>query len=376
MKCRFVTYLLIATSMCPVSAEWQKHTIMELGRNTTAVAADYDGDGDVDVITSYDGKVSLFLAPEWKEVEIHRLPNNRGQCIHSESLDIDGDGDEDWVGSQANVAPFWLENPGKDDMPWKARIIDYDIRGIHCILKADVDRDGKDDVIINNFTPEGPLGDSVVWLSIPEDVKSASHWDRHVFAEKDAGGGSHYFGFGDVDGDGWGEIAVAAKGAPFEGGDWFAYWKNPGEKGIESPWQKVVLAEGQLGATNILPGDVNGDGKTDYLASRGHGAGVVWFEAPDWKEHEMDPGMKSPHSLVLVDLDGDGDLDGASCGFESERVSVYFNDGEGVFTRLDIDDAQESYDLRAVDMDGDGDLDLLNAGRNSKNVVWYENPLR
>ena len=37
--------------------------------------------------------------------------------------------------------------------------------------------------------------------------------------------------------------------------------------------------------------DVNGDGKIDILATRGHGVGVLWFEAPisiDWKQHMID----------------------------------------------------------------------------------------
>jgi len=290
-------------------------------------------------------------------------------------MDIDGDGDMDWIGSEAHGKPFWLENPGDGSGAWAARIIDHDIRGIHCLLKADVDNDGKDDLIINNFEPEGILADSIAWFRVPPQPHKAERWERHLFADKDARGGSHYFGFGDIDGDGWGEIAVGAKGAPFEDGNWFAYWKNPGAEAVTKPWKKNLLAANQLAATNILPGDLNGDGKVDFLASRGHSRGVIWLEAPGWKIREIDPEMKSPHSLVLADLNGDGHLDGAACGYESKVVAWYGNDGKGNFTRHVLDANQESYDLRAIDMDGDGDLDLLNAGRASANVVWYRNPL-
>ena len=370
---------LLLPSLPALGADWKKHVVMESGRNNTAVAADYDGDGKIDVIASYPGKISLFLAPDWKEVVLHRFPKMNATCIHSETFDIDGDGDPDWAGTEASGKPFWLENPRDSAVDdgggaWAARIIDHDIRGIHCLLKADVDNDGKLDLIINNFGPEGVLGDSVAWFRVPKNVKNAKQWERFVFADRDARGGSHYFGFGDVDGDGWGEIAIGAKGKPFADGNWYAYWTNPGKDGVEGAWKKTVIAENQLAATNIKQGDLNGDGKVDFLASRGHSAGVLWFEAPQWTEHEIDPEIKSPHSLVLDDLDGDGDLDGATCGYESQRVAWYENDGNGNFTIHVLDEAQESYDLRSVDMDGDGDLDLLNAGRATANVAWYENP--
>lgn len=370
------TLSFVLFSMPAAGADWKKHVVMESGRNNTAVAADYDGDGNVDVIASYPGKISLFLAPEWEEVVLHRFPKMNATCIHSETFDIDGDGDPDWAGTEAPGKPFWLENPGDGTGAWAARIIDHDIRGIHCLLKADVDKDGKLDLIINNFEPKGPLADSVAWFRVPKNVKNAAQWERFVFADRDARGGSHYFGFGDIDGDGWGEIAIGAKGAPFEDGNWYAYWTNPGKDGVEGAWKKTVISENQLAATNIKQGDLNGDGKVDFLASRGHSAGVLWFEAPDWTAHEIDPEIKSPHSLVLDDLDGDGDLDGATCGYESQRVAWYENDGKGNFTTHVIDEAQESYDLRSIDMDGDGDLDLLNAGRATANVAWYENPVK
>jgi hypothetical protein len=358
---------------------WTAHVVMDKGHCNTAVALDANRDGRKDVIASYAGKVSLFLAPDWqREIILHALDSRHG-CIHSTTLDVDRDGDLDWAGSLAHGHPFWLENPGGEKATagrWVARPIDPDITGIHCLISTDVDRDGQQEVVINNFEPEKGLGDSMAWFDPPKDPRGAERWQRHVFADGDARGGSHYMGAGDVDGDGWSEIAVGAKGQPFADGNWFAFWKHPGGDGAGRAWEKVLLADQQIGATNILPADVNGDGRLDWLASRGHGRGLLWFENPQWKRHTIDDALQFPHSLAIADFDRDGDVDAASCGYGSERVMWYENDGRGRFTPHRIASGQQSYDLRAVDLDGDGDRDLLNAGRATGNVIWYENRLK
>lgn len=372
---------VLLLACCSADAQtWKKHVVTEQGHCNTAVALDANGDGLQDIVASYNGTVSLLIAPDWKqETVLHRFPDGRGACIHSAVLDVDRDGDLDWAGALAHRHPFWLENPGPDSASadtWAPRVIDPLITGIHCLRAADIDNDGHDDLIINNFEPEKGLKDSIAWLRVPKDPHTSNQWERYVFADGDARGGSHYMGAGDIDGDGWKEIAVGAKGKPFADGNWFAFWTNPGADGVRGRWKKTMLAEDQLAATNILPADVNGDGRTDWLATRGHSAGVLWFENPDWTIHEIDADIKQPHSLTVADYDQDGDLDAASCGYESEWLRWYENDGQGVFRIHTIDNAQQSYHLSTVDMDGDGDLDLLNAGRGSKNVVWYENPLR
>ena len=48
------------------SAPWKKHVVMERGHCNTAVALDANGDKALDVIASFDGRVSLFIAPDWQ----------------------------------------------------------------------------------------------------------------------------------------------------------------------------------------------------------------------------------------------------------------------------------------------------------------------
>ncbi|MCA9054098.1 MAG: LEPR-XLL domain-containing protein, partial [Planctomycetaceae bacterium] len=80
--------------------------------------------------------------------------------------------------------------------------------------------------------------------------------------------------------------------------------------------------------------------QTDSLRDLGVGGSVRWSEDGRWASlsvWEDDDG---------VDLNADGDLDAATCGYGSERVMWYENDGKGNFTHHVIDTHQQSYDLR------------------------------
>jgi hypothetical protein len=270
---------------------------------------------------------------------------------------------------------FWLEQPDEPlTQPWKFHLIDDQVNGIHGLLVGDVNGDGKLNLLANSAQPTGPFANSLVWYELPENAREAKSWPRHVLARGDAPGLTHYLGLADVDGDGRADVATAAKGGPQDTtgmGNWFAWWEAPHDR--TQPWKKHVIAEGHLGATNIIPADVNGDGHTDFVATRGHDRGVFWFEGPTWKKHVIHPTIVGPHCLVVADLDGDGHLDAATVGKDDRTVVVFLNDGRGRFTTVTLDRDQAAYDLRAVDLDGDGDLDLLVAGEKSQNVVWYEN---
>jgi hypothetical protein len=299
-------------------------------------------------------------------------------------MDVDRDGDFDFCGSNNTV--FWLECP--DDPfsgdPWIYRTIDDEILGTHCLITGDVEKVGKRALIANSG--RGPsqtsIPNSLVWLEVPHLPRTANRpWQRHVFADRDAPGGSHYMDIAHIsdtktsDGASRADICCAAKGGEgFEGGEWFAWWEQPVSG--DGPWRKHVLSDNQPGATNIQALHVNDDAFIDFVATRGHGRGVLWFKGPDFEPIEIDPEIEGPHCLVTVNLDLDLDIDFATCGKEPDGLAVWYDsDGKGNFTRHIIGVDQGAYDIRVADMDRDEDIDLLIAGHASNNIVWYENPL-
>ena len=88
------------------SVIWAKHTVMEQGHCNTAIAIDVNQDKAMDVIASFNGRVSLFIAPNWKEVVLYRFAGRNDGCIHSTAIDADADGDLDWAGTIARAVSY------------------------------------------------------------------------------------------------------------------------------------------------------------------------------------------------------------------------------------------------------------------------------
>jgi FG-GAP-like repeat len=355
--------------------EWVRHVIVEGFPTQTAVAADFAGNGRMDVITGditpNHERTILYVAPDWRPIVLY----TGIRTIHSAAIDVDGEGRLDFVGSRYHPGLiYWLERP-KDSLheTWPYHVVDDaaqgGVDGVHGLWAGDVDRDGKIDLVASSGQPKGRFPDSLVWFRIPPNPRAAARWDRYVLADRDAPGLSHYIGFGDVNGDGRSDVASAAKDS--EGGNWFAWWEQG--KDPRKPWKKHLIAENQFGATNILMADLNGDGRVDFVGSRGHGTGITWYEAPQWKPHEISSDIKGPHSLAIGDINGDGYPDVVTVAKDSRFAAWFENDGKGNFKQHLIGENQSAYDIRLVDMDGDGDLDILVAGFESNNVVWYEN---
>ena len=370
-----VSSVFFPFTACAARAEWKKHIVHQGAQCLTAIAGDFTNDGQPDIIANAGEKTLLFVGPAWKEIVLDASAGY--DFIHSEAFDVDGDGDLDYIAARYQPGLIvWLEQPANPlTERWPLRIVSGQLNGIHGLLRGDVDGDGRMDLIANSAQPVAtPFPESILWLSVHARPHLGAPWPAHAFANKDAPGLTHYMGFGDVNGDGRPDIATGAKGNPSPAGNYFAWWEAPANP--TQPWQKHVIAENQIGATNIHPGDANQDGRIDFIASRGHGRGVVWFEAPGWREHPIHPSLKEPHCLAVQDMDGDRDLDAATCGFGDKEVWWFENNGKGTFTNHLVARDQEAYDIRATDLDRDGDIDLLIAGRGSKNVTWYANPAK
>jgi len=157
-----IIFLLIALllSSCSTADKniWKKHLVEKSDSMVnTVVTADFDKDGVMDIMASFAGKVVLYRGPEWEKIEVlSKMPADKSGriakrgCIHSTLMDVDADGDLDYVGS--NRMLFWLEcpkNPFKDK--WICRMISLEINGAHCVITGDVDNDGSLDLIANSW---------------------------------------------------------------------------------------------------------------------------------------------------------------------------------------------------------------------------------
>ncbi|MBN9690155.1 MAG: VCBS repeat-containing protein [Verrucomicrobia bacterium] len=122
----------------------------------------------------------------------------------------------------------------------------------------------------------------------------------------------------------------------------------------------------RLNGSGVALGDVNGDGRCDVFLAGLESDNQLWlnrgggrFEADTRSPAVACPGDWST-GAVLVDVDGDGDLDLLVSGIGS-GVRLFLNDGTGGFTEAadsGLFRKGGSMTLALADVDGDGDLDL------------------
>src|SRR5690554_5740789 len=132
-------------------------------------------------------------------------------------------------------------------------------------------------------------------------------------------------------------------------------------------------------AEGVAVGDVNQDGKIDVMA------GAYWFEAPDWKKHELAPPQKFEYDKGYsdafisqgMDVNLDGWVDFVRIGFPGEEVQ-WFENPKNQGGHWDVHLIHETFGNESAgfyDVDGDGRLDILGGNPPTGEMIWLKSPV-
>lgn len=316
---------------------------------------DIDGDGDLDFVTGRSGGeirwYEFQTAAQWVPHPVtDRSPSDVGAAF----VDVDRDGHVDIVAGGA-----WFRNPGKSTAgKWPAHVFDQDLSRVHDVVAGDIDGDGHPDIATMSDRND------VRWYRIADDPQKP--WKKTRI------GPSVHAGIclGDLDRDG--DLDVVRSRAWFENIDSGKRWEQHAFTRI--PWS---VDKSYPDSSRSRVADMNGDGRPDVVMTEAEiaGARVAWFEAPeeprkeDWKAHILphsDPTPRGPyHSLAVADFDNDGDLDIFTgemehLGRSPHRWFIWENSGDGSkFTeRVILDKGLGTHEAVVGDVDGDGDIDI------------------
>jgi Ca2+-binding RTX toxin-like protein len=227
--------------------------------------------------------------------------------------------------------------------------------GIQSMATADVNGDGKVDVIVGNnlnYNVTVMLGNG-----------GGTFQPQKVFA---TGNNPNSVAVADLNGDGKLDIVTANTS------DGTVSLLLGNGDGTFQPQKS--FAAGPV-TTSAALGDVNGDGKVDVVATNytggvsvllGHGDGT--FEAP--QSYQL---PQYTRYVALGDLNGDGNTDIVTSGGDGTNVlSILLGNGDGTFqSPQTISDPRNPYSLTLADMNGDNAIDMVVADRDASEVSIY-----
>ncbi len=372
---RSIPLLILPTLLAPVTHA-QRFT--ELGRTdhlpplrldvVDAASGDLDGDGAPDLVVLESDRIRVLRNSGYATfTELTTIPVTPAARTGAVALlDLDGDDDLDVVFALQGAAAGILRNDGPLGFVALPSPVSGPVRGLAI---ADIDGDGDDDVFAAMSLAPGVAGTNapqsrlyrndagvlvdVTATHLPVEQKNAS---CAAFLDADADGdldllcgmAAHYLGPPPANelwlNDGAGHFTRAANALPND------------------------LLDDQ----DLATGDVDGDGDVDFVSAASNaGAPGALFRNDGTGAFTADPaampGMDAPvpESVVLVDLDGDGDLDLASGVIApTSRLELLRNDGHGAFSPWQThaqNDAMQR--LVALDADRDGRPDLFLGNR-------------
>jgi len=280
-----------------------------------------------------------------------------------QTVDLDGDGDKDYLSSAYyDDEIVWFRNPG-NGAPGIAGlsplVIDPSASSVGTLYATDLDGDGDNDVISGSSS-------GLKWyrnngsgnFALPPIVISTDGVTR-VFST-------------DINGDGFYDILLAS----FVD-DKIAWYQNDGIGNFFSPSNGVISTNAD-GASSVYAIDLDGDGDNDVLSASRNDNKIAWYRNDGqgtFTEITITTNLDFVYDLYAIDIDGDGDNDVLSASLGDGLVAWYANDGQGNFGSADPISTSNSNvrSVYSIDIDGDGDNDVITGGGGNAKVAWYEN---
>jgi hypothetical protein len=244
------------------------------------VAADIDGDGQLEVLTMSDqNNLRWYKIPNdptqlWTRHDI-------GPAVHAGVSvgDLTGNGALDVV--RTNV---WFENVKRDASQWQVRPIGpsspppsdfrppFAFDATHSVV-CDMNGNGANDIV---FVDAEIPGGRVWWMeNVDGEGRTWVNHDIYVWDpdERPRRGAFHSLYVGDLDGDGdYDVFSCEMEGVPGDAPPRYYVWENVDGKG--AAWREHVILDANLGGHAAVVGDVTGNGLPDIIAK-------PWRPRPD-----------------------------------------------------------------------------------------------
>jgi hypothetical protein len=275
----------------------------------------------------------LLLASRPAEWVFDKVMIDAGASEPAAFADINRDGKLDLVSGE-----FWYEAPNWTphrfrEIPFVANYVDD-----FSDLTADFDGDGAVDVVsVGWFSKnvtfwKNPGRGQGLWKSVPIEDKWNVEFAFLIDANNDGRAMEVLPQFGNTK-------------APLT---WYEF--------KDGNWQGHVVSAQSYGH-GIGAGDLNGDKKTDILTPKG------WFEGPSWTFHPW-PDLGQTGFIHVLDVNQDGRNDLVTSLAHDYGIFWMENLGNGQWAKRLIDDTwSQPHALVLADLNGDGRLDLLTGKR-------------
>ncbi len=282
----------------------------------SAYYGDLDGDGDVDIITILD---DMIMGDDYKNIawfeNLDGAGNFGAQHFVANSIyligrtvvtaDFDGDGDLDVLsGSHTNL--FWYENTDGLGNFGPKKVITTNVAVVREVFAADIDNDGDMDVLASSIQD-----DKLIWH---ENMDGQGNFGpQHIIATNLGEVWSIFAA--DLNSDGSIDVLTGA----WNSGE-VAWFEN--QNGLGSFGPKQIIDPNAIGVSKVYAKDLDLDGDMDVLsaslrpASQGKN---VWYENLNGEGNFSDEKIISESeitgmTLIAADLDGDLDADVAVAG--------------------------------------------------------------